>query len=895
MNASTLGTSIRSPLVSRGASLGALAIPTLFLGAWLPGCGSGSPTPVTSNQSVGSVVNHPDPSVGSKTFVVDENFGGQRTSVHLSSVMWGRMVNVRDSSGETQNSNLVVGEDIRTDNIDYQLDINPITEETTVTILHPAGTAAYNSAFQRLDANLTPVLDKSLDPDELPPFTLVPRNAALVLKFNDLLDAGTITPENVRLLTGYPASTPFDCLLIPDVNHGDLYDANNDGVLEFHTTRVLVSSTVSSIQAGLSNPPLPVNNLGLPASLNQSQSNVAVRIPTARDASVGQIDILTNLGGKPVSFSGNGSTDPAVTTHDIVRAVRSGGGTSTTADPNNGFLIDEIAPRLVGVQPIQISTPSGGPGDYVTTLDYVLDACAVKPKVGDVIQQPGVFAEVTQANSTPAGGTVQNVHYRIVFPANGTLSAGPAQISTVWDSLANFGKEGCFISYSSVAPGGATPGEGVSSDARVQLRFSEPMDPATLTAFDNFPLLRVNPSSSTPTARDYVIGAVSASPDLKTFTFTPVVNFKHTLGSSNDRFYVNVASGATGPLDLAGNPIASALPAVSFTIDPADVTEVNGSLVFRFSSLDEIGNDSRPEWRGQFLTDVVGGKIIPRPVTRLRATCDRTVPVPGIMPTFTTGVQTPLSGLGSKLQTLWRYCDVGYALIDESTYNVDVEHLYWAPAGGNVVADAFDLFEIRLSHTRYLPDETIDPTSLLPIYPNSGLVTTYASNLLDSTNDPQQVVHPRQYGYIVNPSDKKYSATGQTQVMPYPLNQGITVPNYRYFTWRDTSVLTKGAIADSPGAELRIVCSVVYGLGAGCYSCPYLNSNVPTIGLPLLMEFRCFPDSSALGLNALDINLAINSSSKPRVSAITAGGRSTRSSCRSWARRICSRTDSAKR
>ncbi len=875
MNAPIHGTSIRQSRAQQRTSLGALTISALILGAWIQGCSSGSPTPITTGQQSGSIVNQPDPSIGSKTFVVDNNLGGQRTSLHLSSVFWGRMVNVRDSSGVTQNSNMVVGEDIRTDGIDYQLEINPITEETTVTILHLAGSAAYVAAFQRLDANLVPVLDKSLSTDELPPFSLIPRNATIVLKFDDLLDNSTITRENLRVVTGYPAATPFDGLVLPDINHGDLYDANGDGVLEFHTTRVLIGTTVSSIQAGQSNPPLPINNLGLPASLNQSQANVAVRIPTLRDASVGQIDILNNLSGKPLSSSSNGSVDLGVSTHDIVRAVRSGGGSATTADPNNGFLVDEIAPKLVGVQPIQVSTPSGVAGDYVTTVDYVLDACAVKPKVGDVIEQPGVFAEVTQANSDPSGGSVANVHFRIVFPANGALTAGPAQISTVWDSVQNFGKEGCFVSYSSVAPGATTPGQGVSSDGTVLLRFSEPMDPSTLTAFDNFPVLRVNPATSTPTARDYVIGAVAVSPDLRTFTFSPVAKFKHTLGSSNDRYYVNVASGSTGPLDLAGNPLASALPAVNFTIDPADATENNGGLVFRFSSLDELNNDGRPEWRGQFLTDVVSGKIIPRPVTRLRATCDRTIPVPGIQPTFTTGVQTPLSALGSKLQSLWRYCDVGYALVDESTYNVDVEHLYWAPAGGNVVADAFDLFEIRLAHTRYLPDESVDPTSLLPIYPNSGLVTTYASNLLDATGDPQQVVHPRELGYIVNPGDKKFSATGQTQVMPYPLNQGITVPNYRYYTWRDTSILAKGAVADSPGAELRIVCSVVYGLGAGCFSCPYLNSNVPTIGLPLLMEFRCFPDSTALGLNALDINLALNSSAKPNFRAFSTGGTNT--------------------
>ena len=844
-----------------------------LLGLLAQGCGQGHPAPITSGAQPGAVLNHPNPNIGSNTFIVDANSGGQASAMKIKNVYWGRLATIRDSTGAVQNSNMVVGSDIRTDNIDFLLDVNAVTEETSVTILHPAGTQAYTLAFQRLDQNLTPFIDKTLSPDQMPPFTLLPRNSAVVVKLDDLLDADTIVRENVRLVTGYPIATPFDCRVLPDINHGDLFDANGDGILEFHTTRVILDPTVSAIEAGLTDPPLPVNNLGLPASINQSQPNVGLRVPTLRDPSVGQIGILTNVGGHGVSFTANGSSDATVSTHDIVRGVRSGGSTAVTGDPNNGFLVDEIQPKLVGVQPVQISSPSGVPGDYVTTIDYSLDVCAARPKAGDILQQPGVFAEVTQALTNPAGGTVTDVHYRIVYPEGGFLSSGPAQISTVWDPVLNAGKEGCFVRYSSVAPGATQPGQGVSSDGRVLIRFSEPMDPSTITAFDNFPILRVNPSSSTPSARDYVVGAIQASSDLKEFSFAPVVNFKHTLGSSNDRFWVNLGSGSTGPQDLAGNSISSALPSLSFTIDPNDATETNSSLVFRFNSADEIGNDGKPEMRGQFLLDVAGGQIIPRPVTRLRATCDRSHPVPQAMPPFPAGIQLPLTGLGCKLQALWRYCDVGFELIDESTNNVDVEHLYWAPAGGNVVADSFDLFEIRLSHTNVLPDESLVTPPGVPAFPNSGLSDLFASNQLDATNDPLKIVHPRERGYIINPADKRFSGTGNIQVLPYPLNQNIPVADYSYYTWRDTSLLAKGAINDAPGAELPIVVGLT---GLGIAACPYTNitgtNPVPTIGLPLLMEFRCFPDSGALGLNALDINLATNTSSRPNFRAFSAGG-----------------------
>jgi hypothetical protein len=53
------------------------------------------------------------------------------------------------------------------------------------------------------------------------------------------------------------------------------------------------------------------------------------------------------------------------------------------------------------------------------------------------------------------------------------------------------------------------------------------------------------------------------------------------------------------------------------------------------------------------------------------------------------------------------------------------------------------------------------------------------------------------------------------------------------------------------------------------------SNNVPTIGLPLLMEFRCYPDDGALGLNAFDVSIATASSSVPNFRAFSTGGVNT--------------------
>jgi hypothetical protein len=52
----------------------------------------------------------------------------------------------------------------------------------------------------------------------------------------------------------------------------------------------------------------------------------------------------------------------------------------------------------------------------------------------------------------------------------------------------------------------------------------------------------------------------------------------------------------------------------------------------------------------------------------------------------------------------------------------------------------------------------------------------------------------------------------------------------------------------------------------------YRANDIRTMGLPLLVEFRCYPDGAATGLNGFDINLAANSSSKPYMRAFSTGG-----------------------
>jgi hypothetical protein len=475
-------------------------------------------------------------------------------------------------------------------------------------------------------------------------------------------------------------------------------------------------------------------------------------------------------------------------------------------------------------------------------------------------------------------GILSNVSVRLLLgnPADWPVSGvGAAEFVATFNPADDTGKETCFVRVTPTPAGfPLAPNEGIATNSEIGVRFTEPMDPTSMTAFDSLTLTRVSVPLITS---DYIVGRVDQSQDLQQFTFVPDLPLKHQGPPTplEESYFLTLSTGALGPSDLAGNGLAFSLPQIEVKIDPNAATRENGGRVTRFTSPDEeapIGDEMTgplPEWTGQHLYDLVRELIRPRPVIRYEAVADRTQAVPSLMLAFPQGVQTPLSNLGSRMQTVWRYADVGFGLQDITNFNVDVEGMNWAPVGNQIVADHYTNFEISLSHSKYQPDEYIDPSSLFPKFPNSGLKNSYANNVLDG---PQQIVHPRELGYTVSPGDFYVSGTG-TGLMPYPLNQTIPVSQYRTFTWRDTSKLMRGGTPAPLGSGVEIFQNLII---LGIDPMNFMTAgNIETIGLPLLMDFKCFPDGDALGLNRLDISLGTNSSARPNFRAFTTGGTNT--------------------
>ncbi len=723
----------------------------------------------------------------------------------LQDVAWGRSVDVyaHDPASGTRTlvrTDLVIGPDFSGTGNGWSLEPSALLGVDELTVHHPARSAAFEQTLEVLAAGVVPVETRPLEHTGLAPVGAVPTNATLVLSFDVPLE---VEPGDVRILAGEPPVAPF---------------AARVGIDPEDARRILIDPVLSL--AEMHRHKVGEGASGFPDASSASQLNV-------------QVD-LSAAGGGAFGFRAGGPGAPQ-------------------------GLADGLLPQVVGRQGGVLLHVTGlGGGAFDVDFRFLAAACAKLPAPGDVIVTRTHLAAVT-APGVLAGDTVTGMQV--------TLASGdPAAFGVSRGLLFSAFVPGtdvpqCFVDFT---PGATPLAQDVEPGASVRVRFSEAMDLASASPFDNLQIKRVT-GAALP--NELVVATVEAAAGGHDLSIQPVVPLDHALGTA-ETYYVNVVGRPDGLTDTAGNPLANPLPPdVGFSLDPSAPTVQSGGVALRFDKLDE-DLDGNPELRGQFLLDLDDEEIDARPVTRFAATADRTQTVPSAMIPFAPGVQTPLSPLGAKTQHVWRYVDVGHSATDESLHNIDVEGLNWSPVGGVVVSDFYPQFEIRLAHSHFQPDEHLEST-LLPAFPDSGLTTiSFADNVLADPASPQKVVHDKSLGYAVNPSDLFTAPTG-TPMVPFPLNQSGDPSSFEYYTWRDTAIQAKAA-PNGAGIDLAIMedLGLIPPGTAGQIAGP---NEVPSFGLPLLMEYRCFADPGAVGLNAFDISLAINSSARPNFRVFSTG------------------------
>ncbi len=865
--------SLRGALSARSCALGLVA------GALLAACGGGGSG--SQIQADGPIQFPADVEPSPAGFFVDSNKGGEASEFRIEKIFWGRLVDVYDYDETTDQTRLryrdfVVGEDVQSDGVDYLLETNPITKQETLTILHRQGTQGFKKAFQRLDDNLGAVLPKSLQPFELPPYSLVPRNAVIVVRFDDLLKHSSISNDTVRVRTGYPPATPFEARVVPDPNFGGV--VNNQGVAEFRSSRIIIDFAVSEFEAQDQSPPLNVNTVGLPPSVSPFEPNVVLRIPSQLSPATGVFSLLRNFSDHEIAATGNGPVDLSQASVDVVRAMRSGGPDDVTDDPFNGFLRDVSAPRIVGSLDVLVGgptpNPAAGPSHFIVDLSFASTVCAQRPRAGDIIELSGLFLQVDADGDAPSGNVVNDVEVEVIAGPPAAFFGGQGSYRTGFDPD-DGDVPGCFLTFSPTPT--SFPAAGVRPLSEIVLRFSETIDPVSVSPYDSFIVSRTD---TTDPLRRRVVGRVSPSIDLTEFRFVPVLPFNHVQNTS-EQYLINVLSGqdeVTGNIfgirDLAGNPLADVPAGLSFTLLASAATDRNGGLSLAFNSDDEDGNGN-PEWRGEAFLDVTRGILRPRSVTRFSFAADRQNPVPQIMTTNAAAVQEPLNNQGARLMAMWRHVDLGIDFTDEALGNIDVERVSFAPRAGSTSLEFFPQFEMSLAHSTRLPDETFDPLNGVFVFPASGFVTTsFLENVLDDPQNPLQVVHERQLGFEVNPVNDFQSAVSGSVLHPFPLNSGPNPAQFDYFTWRNTAVQAVDG-ADSSGIPLSIefVAGVQFEEPIPAVGDYQAAGAINSLGLPLLMEFKCFPTGIAtLSANAFDTSIANTNGTVPFFRIFSAGG-----------------------
>jgi len=779
-------------------------------------------------------------SVATAPFVALPHQGGEARELKLRRVSWGRLVDVYSRSGAADERVLVLRDVLVGESIgdapsgEFELELGLDGRTAALTILHPHGSTAFDAALEHAQAACGVIESRGLERDALPPFSRVPRNAVVALDFDDLLDVASIDSEALGLFTGERFDEPLRTRVWAAPSHGGL----RDGAL--HPTRVLVDARVER------------DGLGLPAAQSVARANLALRLRTRATERKATDGVLRNLRG--ATLSGDGDVDVHSKTRDIVRIFRSGGSAAATGDHFAGMLADTTPPRVLlelDSRLTGVRQPAGIPADqFDVVLRFDDPRCRVRRRVGDLIETATHVAHVVSVAATHA-------RVQVLQGTPATFGVGPARYVTPYTPSA-VQPVGCALRFTPAA--GSIPLDDVSVNASFRLRFSEPIDPKSVSPFEALRVRRPAPLSSFDT---FVVGEISADATLTSFTFQPRLPFAHTQGVAES--YVVELDGAR-ITDLAGNALADDLPDLTFKLAATQPSQANAGIVLRFNGTDEDG-DGLAEVRGQVMYDIALGVLRPRAVARFSAAADSSAPIVGAMTPLSVGVRDPLNPLGARSMNVWRYCDLNLGLLDETTHNLDIEGLWWQPAGGVLTTDNFTHFRMALAHSRYLPDENLGG-GLLPEFALSGLVAAFDANQLSASADPLTVVHDKSRGYPIAPAQAVTTPSGAV-IAPYPLNRGIALSDFSYWTWRDTAKLELGG-PNGAGADPRRL-QAVTPPGAAKVSF-YPVNKAPTIGLPLLTEIRTYPDVQATGVNSFSVAIALNISARPYFRTFSSGG-----------------------
>ena len=837
--------------------------------------------------------------------------GTGKSTLYLDDMNWGRLVDVLDGTGKLVENDVVIRESIESDGVNYLVSQNILTQSDVLTILHVDGTAGFEQAFRDAQAGLASLQTKGFsDP---PPYSKVARNGAIRLEFSEYVDPATVDRQTIQVLVEQSQGI-FSNLEVRYVVKQEVgADGSPKGV-------VIIDPTISKIDSVNLN--VPENSIGLPDSFDQVRANVKIRIPTKVNPFINQTQILRNLEDTQsfdVRRNGGGTAiqepyelagfDPVA-----VRAFRSG----NEADPFKGFMTDNVKPSLIVT--LDATIASVQVLGALRALTYSIDAVgcrALAPKTGDVFQVGDAIIQVTQVVSS----TDPNAYRVQGSLLTGDLQPGSSALQgnlTTRYTSADQPLQLCYVTFNPEAV--ALPATGVDPFSSLTVRFSEPVDGATIRSLDSMVLASVDLDAPAPqpgedpdparqwnafgegeTVGEYIdrlpgfdleggsgriqFGPITVGGDSQTFTLTPLAGMTDSHGEGPGLFpsgmFLNLAlrDGPDGIIDLAGNTVdfagfVAGEPSQSefLTLGGAPSTwPTDKYFALRGNGADENG-DQLPEYGGQLGAVQGDGILRGRALQRFTRAADPTNVYVGQRLRFGSGLMTPLTPAGAVLMTAWAPHHLGFGVTNPAEFDLSVEGLSWSPFDGIVYDDVFNRYSVALSHGNRIADDYIDPGSGYPNYPESGLKRlssqNFDSNIFAFSDDPvkyaefdEKVVFDQSYQIS---GINKYTNAGGYFMYPWP---DFTTD----YLWRDTSmpvadgssVIGGAPLGQALGSPPRVVTTTPV----------YTTGKVPSVGLPLLMRYRSYPRGNEFGFNGFQVQIMVGSSALPAFRVFSSGGR----------------------
>ncbi|PCH82113.1 MAG: hypothetical protein COB96_02210 [Planctomycetota bacterium] len=504
-----------------------------------------------------------------------------------------------------------------------------------------------------------------------------------------------------------------------------------------------------------------------------------------------------------------------------------------------------------------------------------------------------------------------------------SLPAG-AKLNTRYDQR-DVGLQICYVDISPEPVwNGAAQALSVASAATFGITFSEPIDPLTVMSmhsmvltvfeedelsFDDELLYFRHANLGTESTASYIdrqrgyhlevdgngtvasserggrilFGVIQPGPASRSFTLSPSAGLFEPNTDPFLQFSLAVRDGNDGIRDLSGNSLdftgfVAGAPSLS-NPDTQVTTVPPGGLATKYFSLRALSvdenNDGLSEYAGQ-LTYPQNGIISGRYADIFSRDADSSNEYVGSQLSVGPGIgigppYEPLVPSGSVLLTLFRPHDMGFGYLNPSEYNLDVSGMAFAPMGGAIADDQFDRFSLALGHAEVMPDEVINPQNGMPVYPNSGLdiAGNFDNNIMGFAEKDNlgQPLYDEKIVFDTNFTLReinRISAVSGVTMLPWPEFE-------QTYTWRDTNIPDSitGVNSQSIGAP-----PTNWLINNNYAAAIWGPEDAPSIAMPLLARFRCYPRSSGneFGTNTFQVTQMVAASQLPAFRVFSAGG-----------------------